>query len=45
MSILRQLVVEFEQVGYSVVAPHRVLNASDYGVPQDRRPAVPLGSA
>lgn len=43
-SILRQLVLEFEQAGYSVVAPHRVLNACDYGVPQDRSRLFLLGA-
>lgn len=43
-SILRQLMLEFEQAGYSVVAPHRVLNACDYGVPQDRTRLFLLGA-
>ena len=34
---LDELVMEFRNSGYRVLLPYRVLNAADYGVPQDRR--------
>lgn len=43
-SILEELVKEFSSAGYSVARPVRVLNAADYGVPQDRRRLFLLGS-
>jgi DNA (cytosine-5)-methyltransferase 1 len=36
-SFLRELIEELEAIGYQVLLPYRVLNAADYGVPQDRR--------
>lgn len=43
-SILHQLVAEFEEAGYRIVNPPSVLNAADYGVPQDRRRLILLGA-
>jgi DNA (cytosine-5)-methyltransferase 1 len=43
-SILTKLVEEFEQIGYHVVQPVRILNAADYGVPQDRRRLILIGA-
>src|SRR5229473_1097902 len=33
---LHELIAEFKRIGYSIVEPHRVLNALWFGVPQDR---------
>jgi DNA (cytosine-5)-methyltransferase 1 len=41
--ILAQLVENFEAAGYQV-APHRLLNAADYGVPQDRKRLFLVGA-
>ncbi len=43
-SILTRLIEEFEDVGYQVVRPPCVLNAADFGVPQDRRRLFLLGA-
>jgi DNA (cytosine-5)-methyltransferase 1 len=42
--ILDQLIGEFEAVGYRTVDPYRVLNAADYGVPQDRKRLFLIGA-
>jgi DNA (cytosine-5)-methyltransferase 1 len=34
---LTDLIEELKKAGYAVLLPYRVLNAADYGVPQDRR--------
>lgn len=34
---LDELIEAMDEIGYDVVLPYRVLNAADYGVPQDRR--------
>jgi DNA (cytosine-5)-methyltransferase 1 len=34
---LTELIEELQKTGYTVLLPHRVLNAADYGVPQDRQ--------
>jgi DNA (cytosine-5)-methyltransferase 1 len=34
---LAELITELGDAGYDVLTPYRVLNAADYGVPQDRR--------
>lgn len=34
---LDELIAALSSIGYSVVLPYRVLNAADFGVPQDRR--------
>lgn len=41
--ILQRLVEEFEHVGYRVIEPQLILNAADFGVPQDRRRLFVLG--
>lgn len=46
-SILAELVAEFEDVGYRFPAGkerHRILNAADFGVPQDRRRLFLIGT-
>jgi DNA (cytosine-5)-methyltransferase 1 len=43
-SILSQLIREFEEAGYVIKRPPRVLHAADYGVPQSRRRLFLLGS-
>lgn len=43
-SILERLISEFKEAGYRVTLPPRVLNASDFGVPQDRRRLFLLGA-
>lgn len=43
-SILAKLVKEFAEAGYQVVMPTRILNAADYGVPQDRQRLILLGA-
>lgn len=40
-AVLRQIVGEFEKLGYRVV--HRVVNAADYGVPQSRMRMLIVG--
>ena len=42
--ILGELVEEFETFGYTVQTPWQVLNAVNYGVPQDRKRLFLLGS-
>lgn len=42
--ILERLVGEFEEGGYRTVAPPRILNAAEYGVPQDRRRLFLIGA-
>ena len=37
VQFLDELIAALGSVGYSVVLPYRVLNAADFGVPQDRR--------
>lgn len=41
---LDELIAEAEACGYDVVRQYRVLNAADYGVPQDRRRLFLLGA-
>ena len=36
-SILAELIAEFEEAGYNVLKPVGILNAADYGAPQNRR--------
>jgi len=42
--LLRRLIKEFDAAGYRIVEPPTVLNASRYGVPQDRRRLFLLGA-
>lgn len=37
VQFLHDLISELSQIGYKVHLPYRVLNARDYGVPQDRK--------
>jgi DNA (cytosine-5)-methyltransferase 1 len=41
---LEELIATFEEIGYSVRMPWRVLNAGDYGTPQSRERLILLGS-
>lgn len=41
---LEELIAAFEQIGYDVRLPFKVLNAADYGVPQDRHRLFLLGA-
>lgn len=41
---LHEVITEFEANGYDVVMPYQVLNAANYGVPQDRRRLFLLGA-
>ena len=43
-TLLDELLENFEAIGYRVRAPFKILNAANYGVPQDRRRLVLLGS-
>lgn len=40
---LFELIEEFEQIGYDVQRDWRVLNAADYGAPQDRQRLILMG--
>jgi len=41
--LLDELIEEFHSNGYEMVLPYRVLNAADFGVPQDRRRLFLIG--
>lgn len=41
---LEEVIEEFERLGYDVLRPYRVLNAAEFGVPQDRRRLFLLGA-
>ncbi len=42
--LLDELVSRFQDAGYRVRLPYRILNAAEYGVPQDRRRLILLGA-
>ncbi len=42
--ILEEIVLEFDRIGYEVRSPWRVLNAVNYGVPQERERLFLLGT-
>jgi DNA (cytosine-5)-methyltransferase 1 len=42
--LLEELIVAFREHGYDVVLPYQVLNAADFGVPQDRRRLFLMGA-
>jgi len=42
--LLNELIEEFQSNGYDVLLPYRVLNAADFGVPQDRRRLFLIGA-
>jgi DNA (cytosine-5)-methyltransferase 1 len=42
--LLDELIEEFHNNGYEVVLPYSVLNAADFGVPQDRRRLFLIGA-
>jgi DNA (cytosine-5)-methyltransferase 1 len=41
---LQEIIAAFREGGYNVVSDYRVLNAADYGVPQDRRRLFLMGA-
>lgn len=41
---LKELIIELEASGYKVTLPYQVLNAADYGVPQDRKRLFLIGA-
>lgn len=43
-ALLDELIEGFEEIGYRVRKPFRILNAANYGVPQDRRRLILLGA-
>ena len=42
--LLDELIEEFQQHGYEILLPYRVLNAADFGVPQDRQRLFLIGA-
>ena len=42
--LLDEVIEEFNELGYNVLLPYRVLNAANFGVPQDRRRLFLLGA-
>jgi DNA (cytosine-5)-methyltransferase 1 len=41
---LEEVIQKFDDLGYNVVTPYHVLNAAEFGVPQDRRRLFLLGA-
>jgi len=44
VEFLNELIVALGNVGYDVQSPYQVLNAADYGVPQDRKRLFVIGA-
>ncbi|NLF26074.1 MAG: DNA cytosine methyltransferase [Deltaproteobacteria bacterium] len=44
IKFLKEIYSAFEAKGYQVRSPYRILNASSFGVPQDRRRVIILGA-
>lgn len=42
--LLQEVIERFQERGYDVLLPYRVLNAADFGVPQDRRRLFLIGA-
>ena len=42
-ALLTELILEFENIGYSIVEPYRVLDAATYGTPQKRKRMILIG--
>jgi DNA (cytosine-5)-methyltransferase 1 len=42
--LLDELIATFQESGYNVVLPYQVLNAADFGVPQDRQRLILMGA-
>jgi len=42
--LLAELIDQFRRLGYKVRQPHRILNAANFGVPQDRRRLFLIGA-
>jgi DNA (cytosine-5)-methyltransferase 1 len=43
-ALLNKLIDQFKEIGYKIRQPHRILNAANYGVPQDRKRLFLIGA-